>query len=75
VREIVATVRARAGKSASADQIRALAAEAAQHARGNIHTLAEIRDLADVANDRLGKISDLLGRLADLAEDDPGAGG
>jgi hypothetical protein len=63
-------VRARASESAGTAEIRALAAEAAQHAEGNVRTLAEIRDLYGVALRRAERISGLMAQLAGLAEDE-----
>jgi hypothetical protein len=62
-------VRARVLTSASPSEIRALADEAAERARGHIRTVTEARRLMDRAMEHAQKISELMGRLAELTED------
>jgi hypothetical protein len=66
VRELVASVQARAREAPTADGIRALAAEKAHAARDSPMTLAQINALADAAIRRVEKVTHLLTRLAEL---------
>jgi hypothetical protein len=64
--ELVAAVRARASRSASAAEIRSLAEEAGRRAAGQPHTVAEVHRLTDVALGLSRQATALLARLADL---------
>jgi hypothetical protein len=68
VRELVDQVRARAGSAMTLEQVRELSTAAGQVARGKIHTVEEVDELFELAQARIGEITDLMLELTALEQ-------
>jgi hypothetical protein len=66
LRELVASVQAKAREAPGVSEVRALAAEKERQAQGSPVTLTQVRALADIAVRRAERVATLTIRLAEL---------